>query len=195
MCLEDIEITAEEMTTYLLLPGMREIFTEYELRQVHQFRENVSAFGSLIQPILSLVEIIELKSRLASLKLDDLQLGHTHAKVLRVLDQAEMLSPRYQIVVANPPYMGSNKFNAKLKLMASDGYKEGKADLYSCFLLRNLRLLLPKGLNAMITLPNWMFLGPGKNFARNFSPLILYRVSFTMDEGFGDLTLAVVLSL
>ena len=36
----------------------------------------------------------------------DLLVQNTHRKLRLVLDQAEMLSQRYQVVVANPPYMG-----------------------------------------------------------------------------------------
>lgn len=182
MCLEDVNITLDDMTVYIRLTGFRELFAENVLRQVHQFRENTPAFGSLVQPILSLAEIVQLKSQLASVKpIDDLE--QIHAKVLRALDQAEMLCQRYQVVIANPPYMGSNKFNAQLKLMTSAEFKEGKADLYSCFLLRNLRLLLPKGLNAMITLPNWMFLGSWEDLRKKI--LASFFISSLIHNGRG----------
>ncbi len=42
-------------------------------------------------------------------------LRKTHLKVLRVLEQAEMLTQRYHVVVANPPYMKSKFFNGKFQ--------------------------------------------------------------------------------
>ncbi len=159
MCLEDVKITSEEMTDYLRLPGLRELFSENVLRQVHQFREDTSTFGSLIQPLLSAAEIATLKSRLAMVNPgDDLLCQETHRKVLRAFDQAEMLTQRYHVVVANPPYMKSKFFNGPLKRMTEKTYSEGHPDLYGCYIQQNIRLALDDGQIGMITIPNWLFL-------------------------------------
>jgi methylase of polypeptide subunit release factors len=36
----------------------------------------------------------------------DLLLREVQERVLKVLEMAEVLSPKYHVVVANPPYMG-----------------------------------------------------------------------------------------
>ncbi|MCX5824918.1 MAG: BREX-1 system adenine-specific DNA-methyltransferase PglX [Deltaproteobacteria bacterium] len=159
ICLEDVEIASQEMTDYLRLTGLRELFTERVLRQVYQFRDTTSTFGSLIQPVLTTSEISILKSQLANVNLsDDLLLQETHRKVIRAIDQAEMLSQRYHIVVANPPYMGDGGYNAQLKEFVEANFPDGMTDLYGAFILRNLQFVVPKGLIGMITIPNWMFL-------------------------------------
>lgn len=159
MCLEDVKITSEEMTDYLRLPGLRELFTEKVLRQIHQFRQNTSAFGSLIQPVLNAAEITTLKSKLAEANPgDDLLLAETHRKVLLALDQAEMLSQRYHVVVANPPYMGGKGMNGPLAIWAKDNYPNSKSDLFAMFIERNLDLAVRQGTVAMITMQSWMFL-------------------------------------
>jgi hypothetical protein len=85
-------------------------------------------------------------------------IGAIHAKVLRVLEQAEALIQRYHVVVANPPYMGSSAMNPALKNFIEAQLSYGKTDTYSAFMLRNLRLVMPHGYVGMITIPNWMFI-------------------------------------
>ena len=63
---------------------------------------------------------------------------------------------RYDVVVANPPYLGGGKmFN---KAYIDQKYPEGKADLYSVFLQRGADIVRRFGLSAMITIRGWMFI-------------------------------------
>lgn len=68
----------------------------------------------------------------------------------------EMLSRKYDVVVANPPYMGSNNMGPVLKQFVDDEYKLGKRDIYTAFILRSLELT--HGRVAMVTQQSWMFL-------------------------------------
>ena len=45
-----------------------------------------------------------------------------------------------------------------LKKFVNDHYKDGKADLFAAFMLRNLQLIQPNALLGMITMQSWMFL-------------------------------------
>jgi type II restriction/modification system DNA methylase subunit YeeA len=71
---------------------------------------------------------------------------------------AEFLSPRYAVVVANPPYMGGKGMNTKLSDWAKANYPKSKSDLFAMFIERNLDMSLPMGAVAMITMQSWMFL-------------------------------------
>ena len=62
----------------------------------------------------------------------------------------------YDLVVANPPYQGTNKM-ADAKYVTKT-YPLGKADLYAAFLLRGLELVRDGGVSAMLTMRNWMFI-------------------------------------
>lgn len=53
-------------------------------------------------------------------------MANTHDKVLKVLRMADYLSPRYQVVVANPPYMGSKGMNARLGAWLKENYEPVK---------------------------------------------------------------------
>jgi type II restriction/modification system DNA methylase subunit YeeA len=87
--------------------------------------------------------------------------------VLRVLEQAEYLSQRYQVVVANPPYMGGKGMNGRLSAWAKANYPDSKADLYAMFIERNLDLVVKQGAVGMITMQNWMFLSSYEKLRAN----------------------------
>ena len=159
VCLEDVDISPDEMKDYLRSPGLRELFTEKGVQQIHQFRENTPTFGSLIQPVLIEEEIVTLKSPLIKMNPgEDLLRKETHRKILCALDQAEMLSQRYHVVIANPPYMGRGGMNADLKRFAEQRYPESKADLFAMFIERVTHFALPNAYACLVTMHSWMFL-------------------------------------
>jgi hypothetical protein len=67
----------------------------------------------------------------------------------------------YDLVVANPPYVGGAKLNDKEYI--EDKYPEGKPDLYAVFLQRGTELVKQHGLSAMITMRGWMFIKDYEN--------------------------------
>jgi N-6 DNA Methylase len=71
----------------------------------------------------------------------------------------ELLSSRYDVVTANPPYMGSKNMGLLLKTYVQRHYPQGKRDLYAAFIQRCLQLAEPGGKVAMVTQQSWMFLG------------------------------------
>ena len=121
--------------------------------------ENAKTFGSLIQvPPTLAAKLPEIEQRLNGvMKHGDLT--HASANVIRaLLHQARLLARQYDAVVANPPYMGSKWYSRTLKEFVGREYKEGKADLYACFIQRNSVFAKATGFVGMITIPNWMFL-------------------------------------
>ncbi|TFB71536.1 BREX-1 system adenine-specific DNA-methyltransferase PglX [Cryobacterium glaciale] len=123
----------------------------------NQFDE-ADTFGSLLQPDPALT--FSLATHLKSLndngdilKSDAIQWAN------RVLAQAEYLTARYSVAVANPPYMGSKNMAAMLVAFAQDRYPDSKADLFAMFIERCQNLVSSHGgLVAMITMHSWMFL-------------------------------------
>jgi hypothetical protein len=129
--------------------------------------ESAKTFGSLIQiPPKLAGKLPEIENRLDDvLKHGDLT--HASAHVIRpLLQQARLLSRRFDAVVANPPYMGDKYFSEKLKAFVTDKYKSAKADLYACFILRNSVFAKPNGFVGMITIPNWMFISSFEDVRR-----------------------------
>ena len=68
------------------------------------------------------------------------------------------LTDRYAAICMNPPYMGSGRFDSVLSKYVQDNYEEGKADLFSVFMLLAINRLLPNGKYGMINMQSWMFL-------------------------------------
>lgn len=68
------------------------------------------------------------------------------------------LTDKYHALVMNPPYMGSGNMNATLSKYVKDNYEEGKADLFSVFMLLAIDRLQPNGKYGMINMQSWMFL-------------------------------------
>ncbi|MBX3116431.1 MAG: BREX-1 system adenine-specific DNA-methyltransferase PglX [Cryobacterium sp.] len=123
--------------------------------------EHASTFGSLIQPKEHLVPPLRVAVadavRQAGVAGDALAIA-TLTKAQSVLVQAEYLSQRYSVVVANPPYMGSRNMVPMLAQHGIRHFRPGKADLFAMFIMRSLDLLTRYGTAGMITMQGWMFL-------------------------------------
>jgi len=156
--LAPISFTPDE-TDFLLTRGGDK---QAEAAFWNQF-ENADTFGSLIQPDPELT--VRLKRHLA--QLDD---GGNifQADVLdwaeRVIEQAEYLTPRYAVVVANPPYMGSKQMAPLLRDFIEHEYPKEKNDFATCLMAVGLRIRRSGGLVAMVCPQSWMFLSRYANF-------------------------------
>lgn len=153
--LENIRFDKSEMEDYMDFVG-RDLFTVSLQTTLNQFEE-ADNFGSLIRPNVTdadgMLDIRESRGVYG-----DLVYRTAHEKVLSVLRQADYLSQKYHVVIANPPYMGSNGMNGRLKAWARDNFPNSKRDLFAMFIERNLDLVAERGLVAMITMQSWMFL-------------------------------------
>ena len=153
--LQNFTFTDFEMKDVAAVVG-RDLFTDELCETLLQF-EQAKNFGSLIVPKLrdpaESLRVVEARDFASDLLLKDVQ-----HRVLTVLRMAEFLSPKYHVVVANPPYMGSSGMNSPLKAWADKNYPDSKSDLFGMFMERTLAMNLALGMMAMINLPSWMFL-------------------------------------
>ena len=159
--LENIHIQPEELSAYMDKVGL-DLFSTGLQEVVSQWGE-ADNFGSLIRPAID--STFSVLQQLKTKEVDgDLLLAETHQKVLRALKQTEYLTPRYHIVVANPPYMGGGSMNSSLKEVISTEFENAKQDLYAVFIIRNIELCVKQGYLGMITMQGWMFLASFKKF-------------------------------
>lgn len=153
--LENVHFDVNELKDYVDYVG-RDLFTAPLQTTLRQFGE-ADNFGSLIRPDVTdvdgMLRILETKNVSGQLFI-----SMTHQKVLRALQQADYLSPKYHVVIANPPYMSANGMNSILKKFASKFYPDSKADLYAMFIQRGFDLSIHAGYSALITMHSWMFL-------------------------------------
>ncbi|TOF36219.1 SAM-dependent methyltransferase, partial [Vibrio parahaemolyticus] len=61
--------------------------------------------------------------------------------LLPIVEQAIVLATKYDVAVANPPYMGSKGMNAALKDFAKKFYPNSKSDLFAIFMERVFNFL------------------------------------------------------
>jgi len=153
--LQSISFEDDELRSYIAAIGSNLFNTELQ-RTLLQFGE-ADNFGSLIRPATTNVSDIRRMLNEKNLS-GNLTLFAIHRKVLDVLEQADYLSPKYHVVIANPPYMGGKGMNARLRTFAQDNYPDSKSDFFAMFIERNLDMAMQKGMVAMITMQSWMFL-------------------------------------
>ena len=81
------------------------------------------------------------------------------AELLPLVKCAEVLAQKYDVVVTNPPYLGSSRFSAKLNDFVVANYPDVKADLSMVMYKHALRDMCQKnGFVSFITTTSWMFL-------------------------------------
>lgn len=151
--MQDVSFTAAELAEYTAAAG-RDLVSS-DLRETLGQFDQAKNFGALIVPKLR--DVAEVTRRVAALDFEsNLFLRDVHARVLQVLRMAEALSPKYHVVVANPPYMSDKYFSETLKRFAAENYKDSRFNLYSIFMRRASSLLTPSGFFGMLTLHSWM---------------------------------------
>lgn len=79
-------------------------------------------------------------------------------KLKPLIIEAEILSSRFDCVITNPPYMGSNGMSPLLSQFVKSKYPDTKSDMFACFIERAFTLAKETGVIAMITQHAWMFL-------------------------------------
>ena len=78
--------------------------------------------------------------------------------LLPLVQVAEALAQKYNVVVTNPPYMGMPGMSADLANHVKNYYPDSKTDLFAVFIEKCKALLKANGYQAMITQHAWMFL-------------------------------------
>lgn len=78
--------------------------------------------------------------------------------LLPFIRQAVILAMQFDVVVANPPYMGSKGMNSELKEFARINFQNSKSDLFAMFASKFVEDVKPFGFIALMTPFVWMFL-------------------------------------
>ena len=152
--LENVHFDEGELKNYMDFVG-RDLFTAPLQTTLRQFEE-ADNFGSLIRPDVTDVDgmLRILGSKNVS---GQLFISMTHQKVLQALRQADYLSQKYHVVIANPPYMGKKNMNGRLQVFMGEQYPHSCSDFFATFIERSLLLKASNGLTAMVTMDSWMF--------------------------------------
>ena len=127
-----------------------------DLTELQRLFEHASTLGSLIQVPKKLAERLSALNKLLEATSQDLFVSEELMRLQPLVRQAEMLSARYDAVVANPPYMGAKYYCPTLSQFIDHSYPTAKSDIYACFMLAGLDLCRPSGRMSNINIPGWM---------------------------------------
>ncbi|MBQ2845005.1 MAG: BREX-1 system adenine-specific DNA-methyltransferase PglX [Alphaproteobacteria bacterium] len=122
--------------------------------------ENAQTYGSLIKIKHELTgKLDDISELLDKAETTGDMLKREYASQLKpFVKQATYLAKKYDVVVANPPYMGSKGQNALLKAFLAENYNDVKADLFAAFIDQNLFLTKSNGKLGFMTPFVWMFI-------------------------------------
>ena len=152
----DIDRRAYQLAYFSLMMKARQynrrIFTEDVKPQVYYPAgwSDGEEYGSLVK-----VDTLPPKPELPK---DQLTIFDDYERDYRVWNFKRLLAQKYDVVVTNPPYMGSSGMGVKLSDYVKNNYPDSKTDLFAVFIEKCGELLKPMGYQAMITQHSWMFL-------------------------------------
>ena len=136
--------------------------------------------GSLITPPSFGGEV--LRKQLKDLELSNPILKEKDVPFLdSLIRQAELLTNKYWVVVANPPYMGNKSFNETIKSFIEQYYKKSKGDLFAVFMKRTIEMTKNYGFMSAINQQSWMFLSTYEELRKDF--LIKYAIDSMVHLG------------
>ena len=154
----------EEFLPHYFLGGSREAIQE--TAEAFKLLEQAQNLGSIMK-----FEISDATRHLISTRTQEWKdrefMPEVISQAIPSMEIILALTDKYASVVANPPYMGGGKMNSELSRYVSRYYEEGKADLFSVFMIVAKDMLAPSGKYGMINMQSWMFLSSFEKLRTN----------------------------
>lgn len=111
--------------------------------------------------------IEELRNYSPTTKEENNYLKEIFSKLLPLINQANIMSHHYDVVVTNPPYLSNSRMNKKLAMYVNKEYNIAKNDLAVVFIQKAVGVLSKEdALIAMITTVSWMYLKSFEKFRK-----------------------------
>ena len=126
-----------------------------ELIEVYKDAKNL---GSILTPQIDNLDLV--KEALNAYKKQS-HLGEYDDSLNRLealVKQTELLTKKYDVVITNPPYMGSRGMNTDLSQYLKEFYPNTKGDLFAVFMERMHDMSKVHGYHVTVTMQSWMFL-------------------------------------
>ena len=130
--------------------------------------KNAKEYGSLIN--VKNLKFNELKEAIKQFTSNKLNFIYAHDINLleNILNQAILLNKKYDVVITNPPYMGSSGMTNSLKKYLKKEYHDSQRDLFAAFIEKCQKLLNDNGYKGMITQQSFMFLSSFEKLRKKF---------------------------
>lgn len=151
--LQNIELDEEQVPDALAKSGLADAIS------------HLGEVGSLLDPTAD--DLAVLDAAAATVGSGDLLGANLREQLLEARGQLEALSRRFDVVVANPPYMGSSSFNPFVAKWIKKHYPDSCRDLFSAFIERISRFSDEHGEVGIMCPFVWMFIGSYEKL-RNF---------------------------
>lgn len=113
-------------------------------------------------------------------------------QLLPLVEQAEILSSKYDVVITNPPYMGNRGMNSELSKYINENYKDSKSDLFAVFMESCNRMAKKNKFQAMITQHSWMFLSSYEKLREKILSLDIINMAHLGPRAFEEIAGEVV---
>lgn len=117
---------------------------------------HLSEMGSLVAPDGN--DLTTIGKAIEELSDRELFADTMRGQLIAAKHQLEALARTYDVVVANPPYMGSSRFNPFMSKWIKANYPDEKGDLCFAFINRICGMKNPDGEAGITATNSWMFL-------------------------------------
>ena len=168
-----------------------------DLRRIKEIFTDAKEYGSILDvPPLGYEAILERIDEIKYTIVEVIfQIEHSNvaAEQLRqLINQAMIMSQKYDVVLTNPPYMGNSGMSIRLGAYVKNEYPKGKTDLFAVFIEKCGRLLKDGAFQAMITQHSWMFLSSFEELRHTISRGTIINMIHLGARAFDDISGEVV---
>jgi len=152
---------SDEVIAYIAQQESGERYNE--VKSFFDQYHNAKTYGSLINITERDLEFIKERfEQIVNNPVHDLFYAEQHEIAREVLPeliyQTKVLRNKYDVVVMNPPYMGTKKMEKKLADFINENYSKNSQDLFSSMMASALNFTKNNGQIGQITPHSWMFL-------------------------------------
>lgn len=157
--------------------------------------QDAKEFGSILSLDCTVEQLDNLKNHLDELKEDSInkdlvaqsEISELNDLLKPLIKQAKLLVQKYDVVITNPPYMGSSGMSIKLSDYVKRDYPDSKSDLFAVFIERCGQMTKKNGYQAMITQHAWMFLASYENIRKKISKKAIINMAHLGARAFEEI--------
>lgn len=143
------------------------------------FASFAARFGSLVRPAKGVAP-----------RADDFRVSEPNPMTIRdsrasavSVDAMACLEREFDVVLANPPYLGRRAMDDSLRLFAKENFPNSKEDLFSMFIERILEMMTPGGSAGIVTVESWMFLPSFAGLRAHLRRSVSFESIVHLDKG------------
>lgn len=139
-----------------------------------------------------LIRFVKEEVCLQTVTMRTVNIDNSQNQLLDILKIAKNLALKFEVVVTNPPYLGSRTMNQDLKRYLNKEYNVSKADLFAVFIELCKNLTKSSGFYSMITQDSWMFLSSYETLRERLLNNIIINMLHLGTKAFEEITGEVV---